>query len=50
MPSVPYLIATPVFFLLGAALVYFFLLPVAIHFFYALAAGTGTRGPGTASS
>jgi sec-independent protein translocase protein TatC len=40
----PYLIATPVFFLLGAALVYFFLLPVAIHFFYALAAGTGAEG------
>jgi len=40
----PYLIATPVFFLMGAALVYFFLLPVAIHFFYALAAGTGTEG------
>lgn len=37
----PYLVATPVFFVLGAALVYFFLLPVAIHFFYALAAGTG---------
>ena len=40
----PYLIATPLFFLLGAALVYFFLLPVAIHFFYNLAAGTGTEG------
>ena len=40
----PYLIATPVFFLLGASLVYFFLLPVAIHFFYALAAGTGGEG------
>jgi sec-independent protein translocase protein TatC len=38
----PYLIATPVFFLLGAALVYFFLLPTAIHFFYNLAAGTGS--------
>ena len=37
----PYLIATPVFFLLGAALVYFFLLPVAIKFFFALAASTG---------
>jgi len=37
----PYLIATPVFFVMGAALVYFFLLPVAIRFFYALAAGTG---------
>jgi sec-independent protein translocase protein TatC len=42
----PYLLATPVFFLLGASLVYFFLLPVAIHFFYALAAGTGTEGQG----
>ncbi|CAN5369783.1 twin-arginine translocase subunit TatC [soil metagenome] len=40
----PYLVATPVFFLLGAALVYFFLLPVAIHFFYALAAGTAGDG------
>lgn len=38
----PYLIATPVFFLAGAALVYFFLLPVAIHFFYSLAAGVTT--------
>lgn len=38
----PYLIATPIFFILGAALVYFFLLPVAIGFFYNLAAGTGT--------
>ena len=37
----PYLIATPVFFMLGAALVYFMLLPVAIKFFYALAASTG---------
>lgn len=32
----PYLIATPVFFVLGAALVYFVLLPFAIHFFYTL--------------
>lgn len=40
----PYLVATPVFFLLGAALVYFMLLPVAIKFFYSLAAGTGTDG------
>ena len=40
----PYLMATPVFFLLGASLVYFFLLPVAIGFFYSLAAGTGTDG------
>ncbi len=38
----PYLIATPIFFILGAALVYFFLLPVAIHFFYSLAEGTGS--------
>ncbi len=34
----PYLIATPVFFILGACLVYFFLLPVAIKFFYSLVA------------
>lgn len=39
----PYLIATPIFFLLGAALVYFFLLPVAIKFFYSLVAGTGVQ-------
>jgi sec-independent protein translocase protein TatC len=32
----PYLIATPVFFVLGAALVYFVLLPFAIQFFYSL--------------
>jgi sec-independent protein translocase protein TatC len=38
----PYLVATPVFFLLGAGLVYFFLLPVAIGFFYSLAASTGS--------
>jgi len=38
----PYLVATPVFFLLGAGLVYFFLLPTAIAFFYSLAAGTGS--------
>ncbi|MCB1377163.1 MAG: twin-arginine translocase subunit TatC [Alphaproteobacteria bacterium] len=40
----PYLVATPVFFVLGAALVYFFLLPTAIKFFYALAEGTGGNG------
>jgi sec-independent protein translocase protein TatC len=40
----PYLIATPVFFVLGAALVYFMLLPVAIQFFYSLAASTGEAG------
>ena len=37
----PYLIATPVFFILGASLVYFFLLPVAIKFFTALAGPSG---------
>ena len=37
----PYLIATPIFFMLGAALVYFFLLPVAIKFFFDLAGGVG---------
>jgi sec-independent protein translocase protein TatC len=40
----PYLVATPVFFVLGAAMVYFFLLPVAIKFFYSLAAGTAING------
>ena len=40
----PYLVATPVFFVMGAALVYFFLLPVAINFFYSLASGTSTDG------
>jgi sec-independent protein translocase protein TatC len=30
---VPYLIATPVFFLLGAMMVYFTVLPMALHFF-----------------
>ena len=37
----PYLIGTPVFFVLGACLVFFFLLPVAIRFFYSLVEGTG---------
>ena len=37
----PYLVATPIFFILGASLVYFFLLPVAIHFFTALAGTSG---------
>jgi sec-independent protein translocase protein TatC len=40
----PYLIATPIFFVLGAAMVYFMLLPFAIHFFYNLAASTGENG------
>jgi sec-independent protein translocase protein TatC len=43
----PYLMATPIFFILGAALVYFLLLPVAIRFFYALAAATGGEGQPT---
>ena len=30
---IPYLIATPVFFLLGAAMVYFVVCPMALHFF-----------------
>ena len=37
----PYLVATPIFFLLGASLVYFFLLPVAIKFFTSLAGTSG---------
>ena len=37
----PYLVATPIFFVMGAAIVYFMLLPFAIHFFYNLAASTG---------
>lgn len=44
MLLLPYLIATPIFFVLGACLVYFFLLPVAIKFFYTLAAGTTSNG------
>ncbi|TMJ36906.1 MAG: twin-arginine translocase subunit TatC [Alphaproteobacteria bacterium] len=40
----PYLIATPIFFVLGACLVFFFLLPVAIKFFYSLVQGTGGGG------
>ena len=40
----PYLIATPIFFVLGAALVYLFLLPVAIRFFFDLAGGVGDGG------
>lgn len=33
---IPYLIATPTFFLLGAAMVYFAVLPLALHFFHAM--------------
>jgi sec-independent protein translocase protein TatC len=40
----PYLVATPIFFVLGACLVFFFLLPVAIKFFYSLVQGTGGAG------
>jgi sec-independent protein translocase protein TatC len=40
----PYLVATPIFFILGACLVFFFLLPVAIRFFYSLIEGTGGGG------
>jgi sec-independent protein translocase protein TatC len=40
----PYLIATPIFFVLGACLVFFFLLPVAIRFFYSLIENTGGGG------
>ena len=32
----PYLVATPVFFVLGAAMVYFAVLPMALHFFHAM--------------
>ena len=37
----PYLIATPVFFVLGAALVYFLLMPIAIKFFVGFQQGGG---------
>ena len=30
---IPYLVATPVFFILGASMVYFIVLPMALHFF-----------------
>jgi sec-independent protein translocase protein TatC len=40
----PYLVATPIFFVLGAAMVYFMLLPAAIYFFYGLAQSTGAPG------
>ncbi|MDP8996890.1 MAG: twin-arginine translocase subunit TatC [Pseudomonadota bacterium] len=42
----PYLIATPIFFVLGAALVYFFLLPVAIRFFFSVADSVNQGGTG----
>ena len=42
----PYLIATPVFFLLGAAVVYFLAMPILIRFSMGLAA-TASTGPAT---
>jgi sec-independent protein translocase protein TatC len=42
----PYLVATPVFFVLGAALVYYFLLPLVIKFSYGLVQGVGGTGEG----
>lgn len=42
----PYLIATPIFFLLGAALVYFLIMPAAIHFFLSF---QQSETPGSAS-
>jgi sec-independent protein translocase protein TatC len=39
----PYLVATPVFFVLGAAMVYFVLLPTAIHFFMGLGSTSGVE-------
>ncbi len=43
----PYLIATPVFFLLGAAVVYFIAMPVLIRFSIGLAATASAGGPAT---
>jgi len=39
---VPYLIATPIFFILGALMVYFAVMPMALHFFL----GMQVQGPG----
>jgi sec-independent protein translocase protein TatC len=39
---VPYLIATPILFLLGATLVYFVVMPMAMHFFLSM---QETNGP-----
>ena len=36
---IPYLIATPIFFLLGAAMVYFAVLPLAMRFFHSMETG-----------
>jgi sec-independent protein translocase protein TatC len=43
----PYLIATPVFFVLGAAVVYFVAMPVLIKFSIGLAASASASGPAT---
>jgi sec-independent protein translocase protein TatC len=43
----PYLIATPVFFLLGAAVVYFLAMPILIKFSIGLAATASAGGPAT---
>jgi sec-independent protein translocase protein TatC len=43
----PYLIATPVFFLLGAAVVYFLAMPILIKFSIGLAATASANGPAT---
>ncbi len=40
----PYLIATPFFFILGAAVVYFIAMPILIQFSMGLAASTNTEG------
>jgi sec-independent protein translocase protein TatC len=38
---IPYLVATPVFFVLGAVLVYFVVAPMALHFFLGMQQTTG---------
>lgn len=43
----PYLIATPVFFVLGAAVVYFIAMPILIKFSIGLAATASASGPAT---
>jgi sec-independent protein translocase protein TatC len=42
---VPYLVATPVFFVLGAAVVYFIAMPILIRFSMGLAATASVSGP-----
>lgn len=43
----PYLIATPLFFILGAAVVYFIAMPILIKFSLGLAATSSSEGPAT---